>query len=102
MALMAFGGLRPETLGNMTGTDGLTVKDLPELKVEAGRVMFTKIPTMVVAWPSLIRAGHRYFTFLAGEGCEYLQAYLEKRLALGGAGSRRAYHRCDAWVREDR
>jgi integrase len=83
IALMALAGLRPQVLGDMKGTDGLEVRDLPEMRVEGGRVTFSKVPTMVVVRPSLSKAKHRYFTFLASEGCDYLMAYLERRLALG-------------------
>jgi hypothetical protein len=83
IALMAFAGLRPQTLGNADGTDGLTVKDLPEMGIEGDRVVFAKVPAMVVVRPGLSKAGHRYLTFLSREGCEYLQAYLERRLAMG-------------------
>jgi len=83
IALIAFAGLRPQTLGNASGTDGLTVKDFPDMRIEGNCVVFTKVPTMVVVRPSLSKARHRYFTFLTSEGCEYLQAYLEKRLAMG-------------------
>ena len=83
IAFMAFAGLRPQVLGYSTGTDGLEVRDLPEMRVEGGRVAFSKVPTMVVVRPSLSKAKHRYFTFLASEGCDYLRAYLERRLAMG-------------------
>jgi len=83
ISLIAFAGLRPQTLGNMTGTDGLTVRDLPEMRIEGENVVFLKVPTMVVVRPNLSKAKHRYFTFLTSEGCEYLKAYLEKRLASG-------------------
>jgi integrase len=83
ISLIAFAGLRPEVLGNARGLDGLKVGDLPEMRVEGRKVVFTKVPTMVVVRPSLSKAGHRYFTFLASEGCDYLKAYLEKRLAMG-------------------
>ncbi|EQD44838.1 integrase/recombinase, partial [mine drainage metagenome] len=33
-ALMAHAGLRPEVLGNYLGTDGLRLRDLPELRIE--------------------------------------------------------------------
>ena len=83
IALIAFSGLRPETLGTMRGKDGLAVKDLPEMRREGHRVIFGRVPTMVVVRPGLSKARHRYFTFLTSEGCEYLKAYLEKRLAGG-------------------
>jgi len=82
-ALMAFADLRPETLGNHNGNDGLTIKDLPELKVEEGKVSFEKIPTIVVVRPTLSKARHKYFTFFSGEGCTYLTEYLEERLRSG-------------------
>lgn len=83
IAFMAFAGLRPQSLGDMKGTDGLEVRDLPEMSVEGGRVAFSKVPTMIVVRPGLSKAGHRYFTFMPSEGCDYLRAYLERRLALG-------------------
>jgi len=82
-ALIAQAGLRLQTLGNDMATDGLTIGDLPELKIHGGHVEFAKVPTMVVVRPSLSKARHRYFTFLPAEGCEYLAAYLNKRLAGG-------------------
>lgn len=78
--LLAHSGLRIETLGNYDGTDGLRIKDLPEMKIEKGEVIFEKVPTMVVVRKELSKAGHQYFTFLGEEGCEYLKNYLESRL----------------------
>ncbi|MEM2507400.1 MAG: site-specific integrase, partial [Nitrososphaeria archaeon] len=78
--LLAHSGLRIETLGNYEGTDGLRVKDFPEMKIEKGEVIFEKIPTMVVVRRELSKGGHQYFTFLSEEGCEYLKDYLESRL----------------------
>lgn len=83
ICLMAMAGLRPQSLGNESGTDGLTVGDLPEMKVHEDQVEFSRIPTMVVVRPQLSKARHRYFTFLPAEGCEYVAAYLNKRLANG-------------------
>ena len=67
----------------MNGIDGLTIGDLPEMQIQDGKVIFEKIPTMVVVRPNLSKAKHRYFTFLTREGCEYLKAYLEMRMARG-------------------
>ncbi|MEM3514826.1 MAG: hypothetical protein QW495_05835, partial [Candidatus Hadarchaeum sp.] len=72
ISLMAFAGLRPETLGNYTGSDGLRVRDLPEVRIVKGRVEFARVPTMVVVREPLSKARHRYFTFLSEEGCKYL------------------------------
>ena len=81
--LLAHSGLRIETLGNYEGMDGLRLKDLPEMKIEKGEVVFEKVPTMVVVRKELSKAGHQYFTFLGEEGCEYLKDYLESRLKEG-------------------
>ena len=82
-ALIAFADLRPESIGNFDGSDGLTLKDLPELRIEGGKVHFEKVPTMVVVRPALSKARHKYFTFLGSEGCTYLKEYLEERLRSG-------------------
>ena len=83
ISLMAFSGLRPESIGDMRGTDGLAVKDLPEMKVDDDIVSFTRTPTMIVVRSTLSKTKHKYLTFLIAEGCEYLKAYLEMRLAYG-------------------
>lgn len=82
-ALMAFSGVRPEVLGSYLGDDGLRAKDLPELRIKGGHVVFERTPAMVVVRPTLSKAGHRYFTFLGEEGCEYLATYLAKRAEEG-------------------
>ncbi|MHA1410000.1 MAG: site-specific integrase [Candidatus Odinarchaeia archaeon] len=83
VSLIAFSGLRPETLGNSRGTDGLQIRDLPELEINETEVCFTSTPTRVVVRYELSKAKHKYHTFLGPEGCEYLKAYMEKRLADG-------------------
>ena len=83
IALMAFSGLRPHTLGDLRGTDGLEIRDLPEIKVNGEKVVFNMIPARVVVRYGLSKAGHKYFSFLTEQGCGYLKAYLEKRVAMG-------------------
>jgi hypothetical protein len=83
ICFMAFSGLRPQVLGDYTGVDGLRIGDLPELSIKKSQVEFIKIPTKVVVRPALSKAKHRYFSFLGPEGCQHLQAYLEKRIADG-------------------
>lgn len=90
IGLMAFAGLRPQVLGDLRGGKGLEIRDFPEMKVDGGNVTFAMIPTMVVVRNELSKAGHRYLTFLTGEGCEYLKAYLEERLAVGEEFGRRS------------
>jgi len=82
-ALMAFADLRPESIGNYDGSDGLLMKDLPEIRIDKASVVFDKIPTMVVVRPTLSKAKHKYFTFLSSEGCTYLKEYLEERIRSG-------------------
>jgi hypothetical protein len=83
IALLAFSGLRLESLAYYRGEDGLRVKDFPEMVISGQEVVFTKVPTMVVVRPNLSKGRHKYFTFLIQEGCNYLKAYLESRLAKG-------------------
>jgi len=45
--LMAFADLRPETVGNFNGSDGLRLGDLPEVIIENNRVEIKKVPTMI-------------------------------------------------------
>ena len=81
--LMAFSGLRPQVLGDMNGKDGLKIKDFPELEIVGKNVTFTKMPTRVNVRATLSKAKHKYFTFLSEEGCDYIKAHLERRLASG-------------------
>jgi hypothetical protein len=83
ISFMAFSGLRPQVLGNSAGSDGLKIRDLPELLVNNKTVEFEKIPTMMIVRSELSKAKHKYFTFLGSEGCDYLKTYLDKRLAEG-------------------
>ena len=83
ISFMAFSGVRPQVLGKGNGTDGLKIRDLPEIEINGNEVSFTQIPTQVVVRPELSKAKHRYFSFLGPEGCEYLKSYLEKRMASG-------------------
>jgi hypothetical protein len=82
-APMALADLRPETIRNHNGSDGLRLGDLPEVKGENGQVSFDKVPTVVIVRSSLSKAKHRYFTFLPEEGTRYLQEYFEQRIRDG-------------------
>jgi len=86
--LVAHAGLRLETLGNYTGSDGLRVKDLPEMILGSGGVGFQKVPTMLVVRKELSKARHQYFTFLGEEGCSHLKDYLDERIRQGEKLSR--------------
>ena len=87
VVMVATMGCRFEVLGNFDGSDGLRVRDLPEMSVgsSARTVAFQKVPTMVSVRPSLSKAKHQYFSFLCEEGCAYLKEYLERRMREGEA-----------------
>jgi len=78
--LMAFADLRPETIGNHDGTDGLRMKDFPELKIQNKKVSFEKKPALINVRSTLSKTRCKYFTFLGDEGCTYLREYLEERI----------------------
>jgi len=82
-AFMAHAGLRPETLGNYRGTDGLRLSDLPDVIVKGKTVTFRKLPGIVVVRPELSKSGRQYLSFIGGETADFLKAYLEERLREG-------------------
>jgi integrase len=82
VSLVAFSGVRLETIGNADGTDGLRIGDLPELMVEEKNIAFNENPAMLIVRESISKARHRYFTFIPQRGMEYILAYLRTRGAL--------------------
>lgn len=83
MSLIGKAGLRPEVLGNHNATDGLMIKDLPDLEIKDGLATFSDKPSKVVVRKSLSKARHEYFTFLTDYGGKRLLAYLNERLVSG-------------------
>jgi len=83
--LIGFSGMRPESIGNYLGTDGLRLKDLPELKIDNDNhtVAVEKMPMIVIIRKTLSKLRNQYFSFLPEEGCEYLKEYLEGRMNAG-------------------
>ncbi len=95
ISLIAFSGIRPRTLGNYRGTDGLRISDLPEMHVdyEKHTVKFEVYddrkkewiprppPTRITVREEINKGEDRgYETFLNEQGCEYLKIYLEERM----------------------
>ncbi|WP_236689065.1 site-specific integrase [Acidiplasma aeolicum] len=78
ISLMAFSGLRPESLGTYEGTDGLRLGDIKELHI-SDDITFDRIPAMVVVKQKLSKARHQYFTFIGREGATYIKEYLDER-----------------------
>ncbi len=82
IAIMAFSGLRPESLGDYEGTDGLRLGDLKELKL-SDEIQFEKVPATVMVKSKLSKARHQYFSFVGEEGATYIKEYLEERRKQG-------------------
>lgn len=83
MALIGKAGLRPEVLGKHDASDGLMIRDLPELDIVLGIARFQVMPPKVIVRKTLSKAGHSYFTFITESGAEKVLAYLNERLASG-------------------
>ena len=66
ISLIAFSGLRPESLGSYEGDDGLTIGDIEDFNVESHS--FSVISAKVNVRNNLSKARFRYFTFLSAEG----------------------------------
>jgi hypothetical protein len=85
ISLIAKSGLRPEVLGYYDGSDGLVIKDLPDIAIVKGEAQCLVSPPMVVVRKTLSKARHQYFTFASSNGTKKLLAYLNERLARGDA-----------------
>ena len=79
ISLMAFSGLRIESIGDFKGNDGLILSDLPELRISQNQIEFEKLPTFIKVRSTLSKARHEYITFLPQEGAAYVKKYLELR-----------------------
>lgn len=77
ISLMAFSGLRPISLGNEFGSDGLKLGDIPDLTWNGD--FDIKIPARINVRGELSKTRLPYFTFLGEEGCQYLIDYLKDR-----------------------
>ncbi|MEM3597296.1 MAG: site-specific integrase [Candidatus Bathyarchaeia archaeon] len=83
IALMAFSGLRPESIGNYDGSDGLRLGDFVEAEINSDGIEFPKVPSMLVVRKSLSKARHQYFTFISQQTITYIKEYLEERVKQG-------------------
>jgi hypothetical protein len=81
IALMAFSGLRPESLGNYDGTDGIRLGDLKEFDIS--KLEFEKTPSILTVRTALSKTRHQYFTFIPEEGQMYIREYLMERKKRG-------------------
>lgn len=83
VSLISKAGLRLRVAGNEDATDGLMMKDLPDIGIVQGRAVCLRSPSMVMVRKTLSKAGHQYFTFLTTQATKKLIAYLNNRLAIG-------------------
>lgn len=77
ISLMAFSGLRPVSIGNDEGNDGLRLGDIEDLDLDS--LEFSKIPAKIKVRAENSKTRLSYFTFLGNEGCKYLKEYLRER-----------------------
>ena len=82
-AFMAFCGLRPESLGDYEGKDGIKLSDINGLKIIGSEIKIDKIPALLTIRKNLSKARNQYFTFIPEEGITYLQDYLQERIRDG-------------------
>lgn len=85
MSLMAKSGLRPQVLGNIDGSDGLTIMDLRDLAFVNGKWCFLNQPPRIIVREALSKANHEYFSFLTELAQTWILAYLNDRTAKGEA-----------------
>src|SRR2546427_2354586 len=83
ITLIAKSGLRPQVLGNFNGSDGLTMRDMPDIVIQQGVARCLQSPAMVLVRKNLSKTRNQYFTFLTSSGTKKLIAYLNDRLAKG-------------------
>ena len=83
ISLMSKSGVRPEVMGNHDGTDGLRMRDLPDVVIHQGVTKCIRTPCQIVVRSELSKTRRRYFTFLTVSGTTKLLAYLNDRLACG-------------------
>lgn len=83
IALMAFSGLRPQSLGNYDGTDGIRLGDFVEAEISDEGVKFDKVPAMLVVRKGLSKIRRQYFTFVPEQTITYIKEYLERRIDSG-------------------
>ena len=83
ISMIAFSGLRPESLGDYLGTDGIRLGDFTEARVNDGGIEIKKVPAILLVRRALSKARHPYFTFVGDEAITYLQEHLHERVKQG-------------------
>lgn len=86
IGLLAFSGLRPESLGNYDASDAIRIGDIEGLQIKDGNVEFSTLPAVLRIRQSqvqLSKKGHSYFTFIPEQLAEYITTYLRFRMQSG-------------------
>src|SRR3989454_5898202 len=83
ISLIAKAGLRPQVLGNHDGTDGLVLRDIPDIAINKNTALCVTSPVRILVRRTLSKARHQYFAFLTESGTSKLLTYLNDRLAKG-------------------
>ena len=77
ISLMAFSGMRPESIGDYEGTDGIRLGDIEGLNLKT--LEFEKSPAIITVRDSLSKTRDEYFTLIGDEGITYIKEYLIDR-----------------------
>ncbi len=86
IGLLAFSGLRPESLGNYDASDAIRIRDIEGVKIGSDTVEFSVMPAKLTIRESnvqLSKKGHTYFTFIPQQSANYIKDYLSLRLRNG-------------------
>ena len=90
ISLMAFSGLRPESIGNYVGNDGIRLKDLSGLDLsDPTEPKFTDFPIKIMvrdtqnAVTRLSKNGSAYWTMAGHQTMQYILDYLQERIRNG-------------------
>ncbi|GIU71451.1 MAG: hypothetical protein KatS3mg003_0930 [Candidatus Nitrosocaldaceae archaeon] len=83
IALLSKSGIRPQVIGNVDASDGLRLKDMPDIEVINGKAICKQYPCMIRVRAELSKNRKPYITFLSKQGVRYLLAYLNDRLKNG-------------------
>ena len=87
ISLMAFSGLRPESIGDYLGNDGIKLKDLSGLDLD--HLEFTEFPSKIrvrdteIATSRLSKNGKGYWTLCGKQTQKYIARYLSERRNFG-------------------
>lgn len=83
IGLMALSGLRPESIGNHDGSDGIRLRDFKDAELSGEILKFTESPAILTIRHNLSKARHSYFVFVPDETLGYINAYLKERAEFG-------------------